>query len=1149
MVILEEKNSVDQGQGVARKITLDQFWRLSQAKNEKSRVDAASKILQAVNKSEVEVVYVVTRLVKGLAGSNNQSRHGHFICLTELMRQASIEYKTVVKQVHANLKVGGTLTKGEEADYLVAQLLAYSAMLRAEVVKDDNKEEVVKELLEVSGSRNYLLLPVIKLLVEHFLGKSDESIINTIINTISVKTADLNIDSLYLLLSIYKLDEDLVTEQFLEEVGVKKLFGKKALETFSTCLLSANLPPAVVGDHPCLQLLVSLLVEKQMMTKFWKVLGPEMTATNSKGVIGWMVLKEVGQLAGAVNLLQDMLTTHTLNVGVQLANKQGSVKLVKDVLNMVVAGVEMGKLDRSEMVKKFMDIDLCWDKLPVGGTVSQLLSKAEADTVKEVGKVYVENMLGDGKIVERVHSANMIIKIVGLPAVQEDLAYRGQLLQNLASVGVLSGVVGVGALNSNGREQMKDVLFRGLDSRNKSLESSVVLLVSIVKYVREQLSKKVMRMKPLNAGQEAVSKASEKVLDKLEKKWNKNKEKEAGVFLFLYCQMWLQVFSQPELATEVLEELAPVYERWSKGDKKKVGEEEPAWIEVVTEILISLLAQNNHLLRGVVGAVFSVVGKDVTAPAMGSLLAVINQKEGDTDKDEDEDEDNSDDEDGEEENGNEKESSEDDDSDSDDDDEEEEDKEIDPDLTTKLSGALGDHAADSESDIDMDEVPDEEMAKLDEKLAGAFKALGGRKDGLGKKKAALSSLANMHFKLRVLELVELYLNHSPKPALTATIVPVLIESLDKAIRSESSLEPLVKRLLAVLSKAAKIKVDGDISSETGDQVVKSLTGLMELGSSGSAVVNTLGKTFPRLTTFLLRMGEQGNKMNEMQELYSSSLSAWLHQASCVLPNDVFGLAMAHSWPGCWALASTLATSSFSPEVRQYRKVASLTFLSSLLQNKFIVGNSTDEVQKIVKELAPALSQELLKLKDVMGKAKPKYVYELFNILNSIKGTPSDEVIDWKLVVENLQNICKVWPANKTKIFAQAKTALLKLGGKCGVKLEITQIKPIAVVNGENSTDQKPSKKKKKHKKKSQENLKKAKEMKLEMVANQDDSVIPSFAAMLDDNINDETTESKKRKSDAEDIDQPVKVKKAKKKDVEEETPMKIKKSKKKKSLE
>ena len=57
-----------------------------------------------------------------------------------------------------------------------------------------------------------------------------------------------------------------------------------------------------------------------------------------------MVLKEVGKLAGALDMLPDMLTRHTLIIGMQLASKQGSVMLVKDVLNMVVAGVEMGRL-------------------------------------------------------------------------------------------------------------------------------------------------------------------------------------------------------------------------------------------------------------------------------------------------------------------------------------------------------------------------------------------------------------------------------------------------------------------------------------------------------------------------------------------------------------------------------------------------------------------------------------------------------------------------------------------------------------------------------------------------------------------------------------------------------------------------------------
>jgi hypothetical protein len=50
--------------------------------------------------------------------------------------------------------------------------------------------------------------------------------------------------------------------------------------------------------------------------------------------------------------------------------------------------------------------------------------------------------------------------------------------------------------------------------------------------------------------------------------------------------------------------------------------------------------------------------------------------------------------------------------------------------------------------MDMDDIPDEEMAKLDKKLAEAFKALGGNKSGAEKKKEMLSSLAKQHFRLR-----------------------------------------------------------------------------------------------------------------------------------------------------------------------------------------------------------------------------------------------------------------------------------------------------------------------------------------------------------------------------------------------------------------
>merc|ERR1719458_521191 len=96
--------------------------------------------------------------------------------------------------------------------------------------------------------------------------------------------------------------------------------------------------------------------------------------------------------------------------------------------------------------------------------------------------------------------------------------------------------------------------------------------------------------------------------------------------------------------------LKPVYSRWKS--REKSSEEEPGWVEVVTEILLSILASNNRLLRGVVGSVFSVICPQMNEAAMLSLLNVIRKKsQADADEDEDGSEDEEDDNEADEENG------------------------------------------------------------------------------------------------------------------------------------------------------------------------------------------------------------------------------------------------------------------------------------------------------------------------------------------------------------------------------------------------------------------------------------------------------------------------------------------------------------------
>ena len=118
-------------------------------------------------------------------------------------------------------------------------------------------------------------------------------------------------------------------------------------------------------------------------------------------------------------------------------------------------------------------------------------------------------------------------------------------------------------------------------------------------------------------------------------------------------------------------------------------------------------------------------------------------------------------------------------------------------MVVNVKNALGDHADKSEdesSDIDMDDIPEEEMDKLDEKLVEAFKMLGGSKSSLEKKKEKLNLLAQQHFKLRVLDLLEIYVSHKPAVQHLFTIITQLVERYYQSHRQNSRPRPTAVHL-------------------------------------------------------------------------------------------------------------------------------------------------------------------------------------------------------------------------------------------------------------------------------------------------------------------------------------------------------------------
>ena len=64
------------------------------------------------------------------------------------------------------------------------------------------------------------------------------------------------------------------------------------------------------------------------------------------------------------------MSRHALSVGLQLAGRQASASLPKEVLAILVKGVEAGEVERAQIIKMLLAQDINWDKTALGGQVA-----------------------------------------------------------------------------------------------------------------------------------------------------------------------------------------------------------------------------------------------------------------------------------------------------------------------------------------------------------------------------------------------------------------------------------------------------------------------------------------------------------------------------------------------------------------------------------------------------------------------------------------------------------------------------------------------------------------------------------------------------------------------------------------------------------
>merc|ERR1712032_1488664 len=151
--------------------------------------------------------------------------------------------------------------------------------------------------------------------------------------------------------------------------------------------------------------------------------------------------------------------------------------------------------------------------------------------------------------------------------------------------------------------------------------------------------------------------------------------------------------------------------------------------------------------------------------------------------------------------------------------------------------------------------------------------------------------------------------------------------------------------------------------------------------------------------------------------------------------------------------------------------------------------------------------------DLVRKLKPKYIQEILSLLLHLKTRlPDDKKCYGPSFEKLLVSLAGAWPEGKH--WQEAKKMLNRLATKFSLTLVFTLRKK----EGDEAVTEKPEEDslKKKGKKKKKEQLKKAKEMKMELAAAQVDVGVPSFSEFVTDNTEVVEEEVKRKRKGLED---------------------------------
>lgn len=321
---------------------------------------------------------------------------------------------------------------------------------------------------------------------------------------------------------------------------------------------------------------------------------------------------------------------------------------------------------------------------------------------------------------------------------------------------------------------------------------------------------------------------------------------------------------------------------------------------------------------------------------------------------------------------------------------------------------------DTES-VDLNDMDDAEAERLDVALSTAFKLLKKPATGNNKKKSKIERATQttvMHFRIRCLELLEIYLKTNPTMSITLEIMLALFNMIEFCTTSDlQSLSVRVDRVLKRLLGIRSFETIDDVSEQQLAELIKSLVEKKVNPVMLSQHNQLLSKSF----AFVISNSQQLTKPNSKKS-NSSTLDLILEYAKEFvrsrnpsvqfnLLQDIFKI----RWTGVWQIAQCLAETGLQLSTRSFRRSQVMELLAQMYKNHGFLTQHTDPFNKINRLIEKTL-QTYLTFAQNLPQFSPKEFTSVVSLLCEMhrchKMQTFKTTLNWTQVGTQIQDIRK-----------------------------------------------------------------------------------------------------------------------------------------------